>query len=165
MSRLAKIKAAETLDELWALIPETEGCDGYCASSCGPIAYTPEEARRIAETGYVIPNRNDDIKRLRLPVSPKDARWCPALTADKKCAIYDQRPTICRAWGSAKPMLCLGPNCHVAQPLSVEEGMTVIWKSHQLGGDPWPEPPDGMLADIPRYMHKAMWGLPVLGKE
>ena len=52
-SRLERIRAAKTLDELYAIVPKPVGCTGECWDSCGPIGYSEaiEELNSSADLG------------------------------------------------------------------------------------------------------------------
>lgn len=127
MSRLARIQAAATFEDLYALIPQPTGCDGSCHRSCGPIGFSAGEGARMVAAGRVVPNhaRGDQLRA-----------DCPALTEDRRCAIYDARPALCRVWGASQPMPCTGGPCQVRLPLTDEETRAVLARSFDLGGNP-----------------------------
>lgn len=124
MSRLARILDAPTLDDLYALIPQPTGCDGSCHASCGPLGFSSLEGERIKAAGATIAN-------VRFGEHPAGID-CPALTVDKRCSIYDARPTLCRLWGSAVGMLCHAQTCTTRAPLTREEGRAALLRAEQL---------------------------------
>ncbi len=60
---------------------------------------------------------------------------CPALTADDRCSVYEDRPTVCRLWGAQQAMPCP----HGCQPdgglLDDVTGLQLLAQSLSAGGD------------------------------
>jgi hypothetical protein len=80
------------LDDLYAQVPDV-GCKGLCVNSCGSVAMSPEEQRRIAERG------------VHLPLLAAFVDHCPALR-NGRCSVYEVRPMVCRLWGAVEGMKC-----------------------------------------------------------
>jgi Fe-S-cluster containining protein len=80
------------LDDLYAQVPDV-GCKGLCVDSCGSVAMSPEERRRIAERG------------VHLPLLAAFVGHCPALR-NGRCSVYEVRPMVCRLWGAVEGMKC-----------------------------------------------------------
>lgn len=140
MSRLAKIKArAETLDDLYALIPVAEGCDGSCWESCGPITFSLEEGARMTAAGVTVPNRNHKTRaevRAFVAAQPDDL-MCEALDEAKRCRVYGSRPMVCRLWGAASGLPCMAQTCRLTSPpLTDDEGFLMMRRAMEIGG--WP---------------------------
>lgn len=125
-TRLARILAATTLDELYALIPQPVGCTGQCWDSCGPIGYSRTEGERMEAAGHRPPNAHEPRTRL----------MCTALTADHACRVYDARPAICRVWGVSEVLPCNHGDCHTPNPLAQSESDALMLASLRIGGEP-----------------------------
>lgn len=97
MTRRSDIDAA--LQELYDQIPAIPDCTGQCWVSCGPIDMTARERQRIRAAGYKI-TPPDEARMLA------ETFWCEALTEDHRCAVYNIRPLMCRAWGAVEGMKC-----------------------------------------------------------
>jgi Fe-S-cluster containining protein len=82
------------LDLLYAQVPTISSCTGACATSCGPIAFSDEEAARI-------------LSRMRGLPEPDDHGTCSMLNVFGRCDIYNDRPMICRMWGAVERMPCV----------------------------------------------------------
>lgn len=89
---LAKARE-EMLRALYDRVPPT-GCKGLCHEACGPIAFSETEAAHLRS------------KYGRLPVLKPGTLECSELTEDKRCAVYADRPMICRLWGAVRSMRC-----------------------------------------------------------
>ena len=88
------------MEELWDRIPRVR-CKGLCQDSCGPIAMSMAEQERIRARGYDIPPMADALAAL----ARGEDYYCPALVQGR-CAVYEDRPTICRLWGATTSMPC-----------------------------------------------------------
>lgn len=127
MSRLVRIQTAPTLDELYALIPQPDGCDGSCHQSCGPLGFSAQEGERIRAAGGSIPN----LAAGEMP----NGIDCPALTTENRCSIYDARPASCRLWGSSAVMPCMAPTCTTRHPLTDDESRAVLRRTEALSDE------------------------------
>src|SRR5688572_3091327 len=88
------------LAALYAQVPQPN-CKGLCSTSCGAISMHPRERQRIRDLGVTIPHHQDALDTLI-----HDGEYtCPALK-DDRCTVYDDRPMICRLWGSVDGMPC-----------------------------------------------------------
>lgn len=85
-------KVERRLDAIYAEIP-TIDCKGLCAESCGPISVSPDEWRRMKETGGKEPG-----------VNPKT--FVCNMLKDGRCSIYQARPAICRLFGVVEDLRC-----------------------------------------------------------
>jgi Fe-S-cluster containining protein len=84
----------ERLQRIYAAIPGIN-CKGLCQESCGSIGMTNLEQDIIARKhGRDLPLLEifDDL--------------CPALSPEGRCTVYDDRPFICRLWGTVDKMPC-----------------------------------------------------------
>ena len=88
----------KTLPEIYALIPDVE-CKGLCQEACGPISMTEIEAQAIRD-------RVGASARIVGGLLVGKSLTCPLLNPDGRCAVYEQRPAICRIWGAVKEMAC-----------------------------------------------------------
>jgi Fe-S-cluster containining protein len=125
-TRLDRILAAATLDELYALVPDPVGCDGSCWDSCGPIGYSTEEGRRMEQAGHRPANVGE----------PRTQLMCTALTTDHRCSIYEARPMICRLWGASEVLACPHGRCSTPDPLTPQETAVLARRANALGGLP-----------------------------
>jgi Fe-S-cluster containining protein len=88
---------------LYAQLPSID-CQGLCWRSCSIIDMTWRENQRIREHGVKIPKPTLEI--LTIAAMSDRTPLCPALTGDKRCAVYDVRPLICRLYGVVESMPC-----------------------------------------------------------
>ena len=77
-----------TLDEIYAKVP-TIACKGLCHETCGPLVIGDAERERILRRHHTTLQHDEELT-------------CSALTAEKRCAIYPDRPLLCRLWGVVK---------------------------------------------------------------
>lgn len=115
------------LQELYDQIPAIPDCDGRCWTSCGPIDMSDRERQRIRRAGYKITPM--DQARARA-----DTYWCEALTAGKRCAVYEIRPLICRMWGVMDSLRCPYGCIPEGGWLPDLEGYRLIAEAWQAGG-------------------------------
>lgn len=129
-NRMQLIREAQTLDELYAIVPQPIDCTGECWDSCGPIGYSVEEGERMDAIGRRPPNAHERRHRL----------MCSALTKDHKCSVYEARPMICRLWGVSETMPCPHGTpdkpCWTAFPLTPEESAALLGRAQEIGGTP-----------------------------
>lgn len=116
-----------TLNDVWSRVPPVD-CKGRCQDSCGPIAMSVEEDARIRRRGFDIPSMADALAAL----ARGEDYYCPALV-DGSCAVYDDRPTICRLWGATRSMPC-PHGCTPAEALTQEESHELLRLSAAVGG-------------------------------
>lgn len=125
------------LRELWARIPAVE-CRGKCWDSCGAIQMTDPEHALTARGGFEIADSSYD----------GSGSLCPALTVLNTCAVYDDRPTICRLFGAAENMQC-SQGCRPVdgQPfLRVRDAYRLLAEALRIAGDD--QAADEILADF-----------------
>ena len=87
------------LQALYDQIPAIPGCDRRCWTSCGPVGMSDREGQRIRRAGVRITPYEQAMAKV-------ERFWCEALTGDKRCAVYDMRPMICRLWGAVESLPC-----------------------------------------------------------
>jgi len=107
------------LQALYDALPTLE-CQGKCQESCGPIAMSARErenAERALGAGV-----NADNERLE----------CSALHHGR-CAIYAQRPMVCRLWGMTEKMPCPW-GCRPSRMLPDREASAFLRASLHVGG-------------------------------
>jgi hypothetical protein len=115
------------LAELYAMVPTIPDCDGRCWRSCGPIDMSDRERQRTREAGA-------KISGYREAMEARHEFYCEALTADKRCSIYDSRPMICRLWGTTIGMPCPFGCVPEGGYLTDDEGYALIVASLEIGG-------------------------------
>lgn len=113
------------LAELYARIPALD-CQGLCWRTCGPIAMSVRESQRARAAGFKIPDE-------RKVTHQEETYVCPALTRDRRCAIYAIRPTVCRLWGVAQGLTCIH-GCRPQYLLSKEESFLLLAEALVIGG-------------------------------
>lgn len=127
------VDALARLDELYAQLPTVE-CVGQCWNSCGPIAMSGAERRRIAALGVDIPVFTDELSERWRRDEPLH---CPALTAYKQCSVYEARPLVCRVFGTGRGEMACQFGCKVTgDRLRGTEVLRLIARSYRLGGAP-----------------------------
>lgn len=114
------------LQELYDQVPKMVDCTGECWTSCGPIQRSVREDQRIRERGIRI-SHFDEVR------GNVEAFWCEALTEDKRCAVYDIRPFICRLWGTTENLRCPA-GCVPERWLTDREGLELYVASLRIGG-------------------------------
>lgn len=104
MPRQADVDAQ--LDALYADVPDV-GCRGWCQIGCSSMAMAPIEQRRIAERHQVtLPLATAPPGTPTLAAGQQEADHCPALTQTGLCAVYADRPLVCRLYGAADGLEC-----------------------------------------------------------
>ena len=120
-------KRKPSLDDVYARIPEVP-CKGLCQDSCGPIAMSVDEDARLRRLGVEVPSMVETVAA----IERGEDYYCPALV-DGSCAVYDDRPTICRLWGATTSMPC-PHGCTPPEALSQEEGHALLRLAGEAGG-------------------------------
>ena len=115
------------LQELYDRIPRIPDCDGRCWTSCGPVGMSDRERQRIRRAGFRITPYREAMKLV-------ETYYCEALTAEKRCAVYDMRPMVCRLWGAVESMPCIYGCIPEGGLLSDAEGYWLIGESMRIGG-------------------------------
>jgi Fe-S-cluster containining protein len=115
------------LAELYARIPAIPACDGRCWTSCGPIEMSDRERQRIRAAGTRITPYDKAMADV-------EGFWCDALTGDKRCAVYDLRPLVCRLWGAVEGMPCVYGCVPEGGFLSDMDAYRMIAESMRIGG-------------------------------
>lgn len=77
-----------TLEEMRDIIPEMK-CLDNCSDCCGPVYGTKEEMDRLPDKGKA------------LLYAWVHNECCPYLK-DNRCIVYDERPMVCRLFGTVK---------------------------------------------------------------
>ena len=116
-----KRKSEQRLDDIYESIPVSIECKGHCQGSCGPIAMTPDEFRRISEASETIPT--------------VDEHATCSLLVGGRCSVYDVRPIICRLWGMVRGMECPWGCKPTPRYLTREEGFAFIRKADKATGN------------------------------
>ena len=100
---------------LYAQIPNFS-CKPGCHDCCGPVPFSAWE--------------------ISLQEDPKvsSGTGCPHITP-QGCAIYDQRPLMCRLYGTVPEMRC-PHGCAPDKPLSSAEGRKILKKYRKLAETP-----------------------------
>ena len=116
------------LQELYGQIPAIPDCTGQCWTSCGPIGMSDRERQRIRQAGI-------RVTPFQQAMASLETYWCEALTGDKRCAVYDLRPVVCRLWGAVEGMECVyGCVPEGGRWLSEMDGYRLIAEADRIGG-------------------------------
>lgn len=101
-----KTKTIKRLKKVYDQVPDVE-CKGLCHRQCSMIPVEPCEQDVIMDiSGAFQHNPRIGIAHgdRVLPLSPQGQ--CGYLDAFKKCAVYENRPLICRLYGAAEGLEC-----------------------------------------------------------
>jgi Fe-S-cluster containining protein len=138
---LTRSQADAQLQALYDQIPSIPDCDGRCWTSCGPIDMSDRERHRIRKAGHRITPWRDALASL-------DAYYCEALTGEKRCAVYESRPLVCRLWGATEGLKCPFGCIPEGGWLTDHDGYRLIFESLRIGGHPRAaEMPSGRALD------------------
>lgn len=132
MNRTRRKQLADAaLAQVYAQIPEVH-CKGFCHTTCGPIEMSTREREKIRENhGIDIPPNPPGV-----PLRHVEYVDCAALTEDKRCGVYADRPSVCRMWGSSELLPCIY-GCEVdGEPVSAVEEHVLSVAAYDAGG--WP---------------------------
>lgn len=143
---LTRSERDAALQALYDQIPAIPDCDGRCWTSCGPIDMSDRERQRIRQAGTRITPYKQAMTSL-------DTHWCEALTGDKRCAVYEMRPLVCRLWGAVEGLPCVYGCVPEGGYLSDEDAYRLIAESMRIGGHPNALPAG---ADVREYLRVAM---------
>lgn len=139
-----------SLADIYGRIPEV-ACKGRCKESCGPIAMSNQEDRRLQELGFTIPSMLDGVAA----IERGEDYYCPALQAGR-CRVYADRPTICRLWGATESMPC-PHGCTPPNALTQQESFHLLNLAGHAGGGMAPRffnaPSTGSTNDRPGGEH------------
>ncbi len=91
-------------------------CKGLCRESCGkfvPSSKEVEDVRAFCEKNEIpfLPFEDNTLKAYWKYIAEDfESIWCPYLSDEGRCRIYEARPMICRVWGGSvggfRPMIC-----------------------------------------------------------
>ncbi len=102
----------DRVQRVYELVPRM-ACKGLCTDYCGAIAMSPIEEQRILSRHGRLPKTDNNVV-------------CSELV-DGRCAIYEDRPMICRLWGQVNHELLRCP--HGCRPTW---GLMSSDRAHQL---------------------------------
>ena len=108
--------SAKAHHALYAQIPAF-ACKPGCRDCCGPVPFSAWEVSQMPE-----------------PKRFSTGQGCPHSTP-QGCAIYEQRPLMCRLYGTVPEMRC-PHGCAPDKPLSSAEGRKILKKYKKLAEQP-----------------------------
>lgn len=112
-------------EAVYATLP-TIACKGLCYACCGPIILTQAEYARLPQTPAMLGFPEGRLSDPVILLKPKEGtEECVHLTEEKRCAVYANRPLICRLWGVAEGMEC-PYGCEVTGMVTREEAGNLI---------------------------------------
>lgn len=124
---LTRSQMDAALAGLYAQIPRIPGCDGRCWTSCGPVNLSDRERQRIRAAGH-------RITPYEQAMASVETFYCEALTGDKRCAVYDLRPMVCRLWGAVENLPCAYGCVPEGGYLTAAQGYWLLAESFRVGG-------------------------------
>jgi uncharacterized protein len=113
----------DSLEEIYAEVPPIR-CIGKCQEARGPIDMSATERERLEARGVDIPDPRDALRSGHLD--------CPALGALGQCTVYEDRPLVCRLFGTVERMTC-EHGCKPDRRLSDEEARQLFRRASALG--------------------------------
>jgi uncharacterized protein len=104
---VTKSKKLRVLREIYAAIPSPH-CKGLCVAACSTIPVFPIELEQLeAAAGRKLPTYQmpGDVLGGERILGNEPGDPCPLLVLGR-CSVYEQRPLICRAYGSTEGLRC-----------------------------------------------------------
>ena len=95
---------SDSLEAIYSQLPRL-WCKGKCQESCGPVAMSDAERKRIAALRPDVEWHHYGAELPNVPVSSDAELTCPLL-CEGRCSVYEARPVTCRLWGSVRRMRC-----------------------------------------------------------
>ena len=92
----------DVLKKIYSKIPAVD-CKGHCAEACANVPALPVENKYLEHIG-IEPFDDETVVIKKLTESGK-SEACKHLK-DGKCSIYDNRPIICRLYGTTTTLKC-----------------------------------------------------------
>jgi Fe-S-cluster containining protein len=138
---LTRSQMDEALKALYDRIPAIPDCTGQCWTSCGPIDMSDRERQRIRKRGFEI-TPIDDARVMT------ETYYCEALTRDRRCAVYELRPLVCRLWGASESLKCPYGCIPEGGWISDQVAYELIIESGRIGGHPAAVPDSAMARAI-----------------
>lgn len=114
------------LEEIWRKIPEIE-CK-MCGKCCGPHFWFYAE--------YLVIKDYLQKRGLKERFAKSLFDLCPYLDENKKCIIYEVRPTICRLFGVVEGLEC--PYVRAERYLTRKEAYEILSEVENLAKPPKP---------------------------
>lgn len=108
-----------TLKDVYAKVPKI-ACKGLCHESCGWIACGKKEADAMQAA------HGDRLTFVR------GVNRCGYLV-ENRCAVYAQRPLVCRLWGVVPELPC-PHGCETERVLTRVEARVLFQTMQRLGG-------------------------------
>lgn len=126
----------EPLDEIYAQILPVVGCRKGCNDCCGAVPMGRIEAERVRhplqpERGHAaLPGEAQSA----IASTPRSFCGGCAYSTPNGCAIYDQRPFICRLFGAVdgEPNLACPHGAHAERPLTRQQADVLGMKYIEL---------------------------------
>ena len=113
----------KALQKIYDRIPDCH-CKGLCQGACGPVPFSAIERAKVEHLAEW-----EEWKGLG-SVPKSDGLTC-AFLKDNKCSIYENRPLICRLYGSVKETLQCDHGC---RPTMTEtQARNLIKDSEKVG--------------------------------
>lgn len=132
---LSTDEKTEAIRKLYDLLPDVE-CKGLCATTCTDIDMSSHE-RWLIEHRHGVKIRSRD----HVEIQRKGPKRCRALKTNNHCGVYEDRPLICRAFGSVAAMPC-PYGCEPSRQMSDEEYEAIQILVEDIGGHHMRTPED-----------------------
>jgi len=99
---------------IWAEVP-SPGCKGLCTDNCTVVPVAEREVPLIGA------ERTVKVDRLHL-MATTEKSVCASLDQFGRCAVYDNRPLLCRLYGATPQLAC----DHGCQPTITHEHASAL---------------------------------------
>lgn len=111
-------------------------CRGRCHDSCrSPLDASLHEAARVRR-----------VSGVRL-VPGDGCRACSHLDGENRCAVYDDRPMMCRLFGTARGFEC-EHGCRPTRWLSEGQAVWLFLRAMEIGGTVAAVPDPGEMREL-----------------
>ena len=108
-----------TIETLYRQIPRM-ACRPACGDCCGIVPWSPEEFAKVKDR-MPADAQVSEFRGSIIIIKPGSAN-CVFLAADAGCTVYEDRPFMCRLFGTApEPRLTCPHGCRPTRQLTAEK--------------------------------------------
>jgi uncharacterized protein len=126
------------LQSLYARIPAVKGCKTDCSGCCGPVPMV--EAERASIKHMIRPHDAGTLYEYAITPTKPDCMTC-AYSTSTGCAIYNDRPLLCRLFGASEaPRMRCPYGASAKRPLTEAETAQIMVDYRALSLTPAPKP-------------------------
>lgn len=139
------------LQSLYARIPAVVGCKTDCGGCCGPVPMIDQELAAIKH--MIRPHEAGTLYEYAITPTKPDCLTCSYSTT-KGCAIYNDRPLLCRLFGASEtPRMKCPYGAAAKKPLTEAETLQIMDDYRALSTPPHHET-DGHTGGISQAERK-----------